>query len=218
VARIRIIDGLRNAVLNLSLLCCEQLNEGSVKIFVKYMVSLRCKMIVRDTLNKLDIPYASIDLGVIETLDDVEPQKIEQLRTELSYSSLELLDSKRSILIEKVKAVIIDMIHYSDELPATNYSDYISDKLHYDYTYLSNMFSEVKGITIQQFIILNKIERVKELLIYDQLNLTQIAQKLHYSSTAHLSNQFRKVTGLSPTFFKKMKKDKKDKRTNLEDL
>ena len=209
---------LANAIIEIIAILLLVIKRGKVKIFVKYMVSLRCKMIVRDTLNKLDIPYASIDLGVIETLGDVEPRKIEQLRTELSYSSLELLDSKRSILIEKVKAVIIDMIHYSDELPATNYSDYISDKLKYDYTYLSNMFSEVKGMTIQQFIILNKIERVKELLIYDQLNLTQIARKLHYSSTAHLSNQFRKVTGLSPTFFKKMKKDKKDKRTNLEDL
>lgn len=182
------------------------------------MVSLRCKMVVGDILNRLNIPYASIDLGVVDTLGDVDAQKTEQLRTELANAGLELLDSKRSILIEKIKAVIIEMVHYTDELPSTNYSDYISEKLQYDYTYLSNVFSEVKGMTIQQFIIVNKIEKVKELLVYDQLNLTEIAQKLHYSSTAHLSNQFRKVTGLSPTFFKKLKRGKKDKRTNLEDL
>ena len=130
-------------------------------------------------------------------------------------SGLELLDDKKSILIERIKSVIIEMIHYSDEVPKVNYSDYISQKLDYDYTYLSNVFSEVKGTTIQQFIINHKIEKVKELLLYDELNLTEISYRLHYSSVAHLSNQFKKVTGLSPTLFKTLK----SKRVlNLEDI
>src|SRR4029078_6161347 len=133
----------------------------------------------------------------------------------LLKSGLELLDDKRSILIERIKNVITEMIHYSDELPTQNYSDYISEKLEYDYTYLSNIFSEVKGITIQQFIIIHKIERVKELLLYDELNLTEISYKLHYSSVAHLSNQFKKITGLSPSFYKKLKQKRKE---NLENL
>lgn len=137
------------------------------------------------------------------------------LNRSLQKSGLELLDDHKSILIERIKNVIIELIHYSDELPTQNYSDYISEKLKYDYTYLSNIFSEVKGMTIQHFIILNKIERVKELLLYDELNLTEISYKLHYSSVAHLSNQFKKITGLSPSFFKKMKVAK---RGNLENL
>ena len=130
-------------------------------------------------------------------------------------SGLELLDNKKSVLIEKIKSIIIEMIHYSDELPKVNYSDYISEKLGYDYTYLANIFSEVKGITIQQFIIMHKIERVKELLIYDELKLTEISYKLHYSSVAHLSNQFKKITGLTPTFYRQLKDKRK---RNLEDL
>jgi AraC-like DNA-binding protein len=127
------------------------------------------------------------------------------LKENLLKSGLELLDNKKTILIEKIKNVIVEMVHYLDELPNMNYSDYVSEKLGYDYTYLSNLFSEVKGITLQQFIIIHKIERVKELLLYDEMNLTEIAYKLHYSSVAHLSNQFKKVTGLSPTFYKELK-------------
>jgi AraC-like DNA-binding protein len=126
-----------------------------------------------------------------------------------------VLDDKRSILVEKIKNVIIEMIHHSDEAPIVNYSDFISEKLNYDYTYLSNIFSEVKGLTIQQYIIINKIERVKELLLYDELNLTEISYKLHYSSVAHLSNQFKKITGLSPSFFKQLKQKRK---SNLENM
>jgi AraC-like DNA-binding protein len=128
---------------------------------------------------------------------------------------LELLDDKRGILIERIKNVIIEMIHYMDEIPKVNYSDYISEKLGYDYTYLSNVFSEVKGVTIQQFIILHKIEKVKELLLYDELSLTEIAHKLHYSSVGHLSNQFKKITGLSPTYFKQLKEKRVQ---NLENM
>ena len=172
-------------------------------------------MMVKDELSKLGLRFGAIDLGMVEMLDDITEQQHQQLKTNLLKSGLELLDDKRSILIEKIKNVIVEMIHYSDEIPKTNYSGYISEKLNYDYTYLSNVFSEVKGITIQQFIIINKIEKVKELLLYDELNLTEISYKLHYSSVAHLSNQFKKITGLSPSFFKKLKKKRKG---NLEDM
>ena len=179
------------------------------------MVSLRCKMVVHEELNSLGIKHAVVDLGMVEILDDITLKQREILKENLSKSGLELLDDKKSILIEKIKNVIIEMIHYSDELPKENFSDYISEKLGYDYTYLANTFSEVKGITIQHFIIVNKIEKVKELLLYDELNLTEISYKLNYSSVAHLSNQFKKITGLSPSFYKQLKQ----KRTNnLEDL
>lgn len=156
------------------------------------MVSLRCKMIVRDELAKMGLHQVVIELGLVEILENITSLQREQLGTNLLKSGLELLDDKKSILIEKIKNVIIEMIHYSDELPKVNYSDYISEKLNYDYTYLSNVFSEVKGITIQQFIITHKIERVKELLLYNELNLSEISYKLHSSSVAHLSNQFKK--------------------------
>lgn len=175
-------------------------------IYIKYMVSLRCKMIVKQELEKLGLHYLNVDLGTIEIKENITDSEREQFRKNLKIYGLELLDNRRNIIIEKVKAVIIEMVHYSDDLPKVNYSTYISDKLGYDYTYLANTFSEVKGMTIQQYIILNKIERVKELLMYDELNLTEISYKLHYSSVAHLSNQFKKVTGLTPTHFKKMKK------------
>lgn len=184
-------------------------------IYVKYMVSLRCKMVVSQELQKLGLHYVKVDLGTIEVLEDITDFQREELRKNLQEYGLELLDNKRKIIIEKIKALIIEMIHYSDELPKMNYSDYISEKLGYDYTYLANIFSEVKGITIQQFIIINKIERVKELLLYNELNLTEIAFRLHYSSVSHLSNQFKKVTGLTPSYFRKLKGQRLG---NLEDL
>ena len=169
------------------------------------MVSLRCKMIVKEALKKLGLHYVVVELGMVDVMEDITPEQREQLKQDLLQSSLELLDDKKSILIEKIKNVIVEMIHYSDELPKVNYSDYLSEKLGYDYTYLANTFSEVKGITIQQFIIIHKIERVKELLLYDELTLTEISYQLHYSSVAHLSNQFKKITGLSPSFYKQLK-------------
>src|SRR5687768_16920928 len=186
-----------------------------MKLYIKYMVSLRCKMMVKEELKNLGLHYVFVDLGLVEVMEDMTAEQREELKINLLKSGLELLDDKRSILIERIKNVITEMIHYTDELPKVNYSDYISEKLNYDYTYLSNVFSEVKGITIQQFIIINKIERVKELLLYDELNLTEISYKLHYSSVAHLSNQFKKVTGLSPSFFKQLKRKRKG---NLENL
>lgn len=174
-------------------------------LYIKYMVSLRCKMMVKEELKKLGLHYVIVDLGMVEILEDITPFQFSELKRNLAMSGLELLDDKKTILIEKIKNVIVEMVHYTDELPKVNYSDYISEKLHHDYTYLSNIFSEVKGITIQQFIIYHKIERVKELLLYDELNLTEISYMLNYSSVAHLSNQFKKITGLSPTFFKQLK-------------
>lgn len=179
------------------------------------MVSLRCKLLVEQELNKSEIKFVQINLGMVELEEDITPLQREELKTNLLKAGLELLDDKKSILIERIKNVIIEMIHYSEELPKVNYSDYISDKLGYDYTYLSNIFSEVNGISIQQYIINNKIERVKELLLYDELSLTEISYQLHYSSVAHLSNQFRKITGISPSYFKKMKLNRKE---NIEDL
>jgi AraC-like DNA-binding protein len=186
-----------------------------MKLYIKYMVSLRCKMMVKEELKKLGLNYVIVDLGMVEILEDITEKQYEELKHNLLKSGLELLDDKKSILIEKIKNVITEMIHHSDELPKENYSDYISEKLDYNYTYLANTFSEVKGITIQQFIILHKIERVKELLLYDELNLTEISYKLNYSSVAHLSNQFKKVTGLSPSFYKQLKQKRKG---NLENL
>lgn len=179
------------------------------------MVSLRCKMMVKEELKKLGLHYVIVDLGMVEILEDITLDQRLQLRENLKKSGLELLDDKRSILIDKIKNLIVEMIHYSDELPKVNYSEYISEKLAYDYTYLANIFSEVKGITIQQFIIMHKIEKVKELLIYDELNLTEISYRLHYSSVAHLSDQFKKITGLTPTFYRQLKDKRKQ---NLEDL
>ena len=179
------------------------------------MVSLRCKMMVKAELEKLGILYKTIDLGMVETFENINDELWEKLKNNLLKSGLELLDNKKSILIEKIKNVITEMIHYTDELPNVNYSDYISGKLDYDYTYLANTFSEVKGITIQQFIIINKIEKVKELLLYDELNLTEISNKLHYSSVAHLSNQFKKITGLTPSYYKQLKQKRMN---NLENM
>jgi AraC-like DNA-binding protein len=179
------------------------------------MVSLRCKMVVKEELHKLGLEYVVLDLGMVEILEEITPEQRDVLRRNLLHYGLELLDDKRSILIEKIKNVIVEMIHYSDELPKVNFSDYLSEKLNYDYTYLANIFSEVKGITIQQYIIFHKIEKVKELLLYDELNLTEISYKLQYSSVAHLSNQFKKVTGLSPSFYRQLKQKR---RGNLENL
>jgi AraC-like DNA-binding protein len=186
-----------------------------MKLYIKYMVSLRCKMLVKEELTRLGLHYVNVDLGTVEIMEEITKQQQQQLKENLQKSGLELLDDKRSILIERIKAVIIEMIHYADDLPPVNYSDYISEKLKLDYTYLANIFSEVKGITIQQFIIIHKIEKVKELLLYDELNLTEIAFKMHYSSVAHLSNQFKKITGLTPSFYRQLKQKRNE---NLENL
>ncbi len=179
------------------------------------MVSNRCKMAVKEELRKLGLHFVVVDLGEVDIMEDLTADQLGQLSVGLLSTGLELMDDKRAILIEKIQNVITEMIHNADDMPKMNYSDYISEKLDYDYTYLSNIFSEVKGITIQQFIIVHKIERAKEYLIYDELNLTEISYKLHYSSVAHLSNQLKKVTGLSPSQYRQLK-DKK--RSPIEDI
>lgn len=179
------------------------------------MVSIRCKLIVKAALDALGLQYGIVDLGEVDVKDIVNDDVRNQLKIALAKSGLELMDDKKAVLIERIKNVIVEMVHYSDDFPTIKNSDYISEKLHHDYTYLANLFSEATGITIEHYIIAHKIERVKELLLYDELNLTEISYKLNYSSVAHLSNQFKKVTGLTPSYFKKIK-DKR--RTTLENV
>lgn len=176
-----------------------------MKLYIKYMVSNRCKIMVKDELKKLGLHFMVVDLGEVEIMENISDEQREQLKSALVESGLELMDDKRAILIEKIKNVIIEMVHHSDELIKINFSDYLSEKLHHDYTYLANLFSEVQGTTIAQFLISHKVERIKELIIYDELNISEIAWKMNYSSVAHLSNQFKKVTGLSPSHFKQLK-------------
>lgn len=175
-----------------------------MKLFIKNMVCIRCKMVVRAELDKLGIRHANLILGEVEIFDSLSNEQLNELDVALKTSGLELMVDKRAKLIEKIKNIIIELIHYSDEELKINFSDYISEKLNYDYTYLSNLFSEVHGTTIEHYIIHQKIERVKELLVYNELTLSEIAWKLHYSSVQHLSNQFKSVTGLTPSFFKNM--------------
>ena len=169
------------------------------------MVSTRCKMAVKEELKKLGLHFIVVELGEVEVMEKITAEQRDELKIGLHNSGLELMDDKRSVLIEKIKTVIIEMVHYSDEVIKVNFSHYLADKLNHDYTYLANLFSEVQGTTIEQFIISHKIERIKELINYGELNITEIAWKMNYSSVAHLSNQFKKMTGLSPSQFKKLK-------------
>jgi AraC-like DNA-binding protein len=179
------------------------------------MVSNRCKIMVKEELKKLGLHFIVVDLGEVDVMENISETQREQLKAALLESGLELMDDKRAILIEKIKNVIIQMVHHTDEIIKTNFSDYLSEKLNHDYTYLANLFSEVQGTTIAQFLISHKIERIKELIIYDELNISEIAWKMNYSSVAHLSNQFKKVTGLTPSHFKQLK-DKR--RSPIEDI
>lgn len=169
------------------------------------MVSARCKMAVKEELKKLGLHFIIVDLGEVEIMENISVEQQEQLKIGLLNSGLELMDDKRAVLIEKIKNTVIEMVHHTDEMIKINFSDFLSEKLNHDYTYLANLFSEVQGTTISQFMITHKIERIKELIIYDELNITEIAWKMNYSSVAHLSNQFKKVTGLSPSHFKQLK-------------
>ncbi len=176
-----------------------------MKLYIKNMVCIRCKMVVKSELEKLGLHYTTVELGEAVLREDISKEQIDQLDLALRRSGLELMDDRKSILVEKIKAIIIELVHYTDEQIKVNLSDYLSDKLNHDYTYLANLFSEVKGTTIEKFYLAHKIEKVKELLVYDELNLTEIAWKMHYSSVAHLSNQFKKMTGLTPSHFKNLK-------------
>lgn len=175
-----------------------------MKLHIKYMVSLRCKMMVRSALEKLGLLYTTIDLGELNLKEDITARQWASLKIALAETGLELMDDKKAILIEKIKIVIVEMVHYADETPKINFSDYLSGKLQHNYAYLATAFSEVTGTTIEHYIIAHKIEKVKELLLYDDLNLTQISHKMNYSSVAHLSSQFKKVTGLTPSYFKQL--------------
>lgn len=179
------------------------------------MVCIRCKMVVKETLAKLGLNYTVVKLGEAEIMETVTAELHDQIKSELLNSGLELMDDKKSVLIQKIKNVIIDLVHYSEEPLKIKLSEFLSQKLNHDYTYLANLFSEVQGVTIEKFFIAHKIERVKELLVYDELNLTEIASIMHYSSVAHLSAQFKKVTGLTPSHFKHLKNRR---RSMLEDV
>ena len=169
------------------------------------MVSIRCISAVSAILKECKIQPYNTQLGEIEIPDDISTKQINLLDQKLKLAGFELMEDKKAQMIEKTIGVIIDMIHNQEDGPKVNYSDYISEKLHFDYTYISNVFSHIKGITIQQFIIIHKIERIKELIIYYELSISEIAWKLNYSSAAHLSNQFKKITGLTPSSFKALK-------------
>ena len=176
-----------------------------MKIYIKYMFSNRCKIVVKEVLKEFGLHFVVVELGEVEIIENLTDDVREQLKVSLLDSGLELMDDRKAVLIEKIKSVILEMVHHTEEAGKTNFSDFLSSKLNYDYTYLANLFSEVQGTTIEQFIISLKVERIKELIIYDELSITEIAWKLNYSSVAHLSNQFKKVTGLSPSHFKQLK-------------
>jgi len=162
-------------------------------------------MVVKSELKKLGLHYVTVDLGEAEIMESITTEQLDHLSIGLKKSGLELMDDKKSILVEKIKMIIIELVHYTDEQIKINLSDYLNEKLHHDYTYLANLFTEVKGTTIEKFYLAHKIEKVKELLVYDELTLTEIAYKLNYSSVAHLSNQFKRITGLTPSHFKNLK-------------
>ena len=179
------------------------------------MVCIRCKMVVKAELQKLGVHYVAVELGEADIKDHISTDQLEKLDIALRKSGLELMDDKKSMLVEKIKMVIIELVHYTDDQIKINLSDYLAEKLNHNYTYLSNLFTEVKGTTIEKFFLAHKIEKVKELLVYDELNLTEIAFKLHYSSVAHLSNQFKKMTGLTPSHFKNLKHKRRSTLGNM---
>jgi YesN/AraC family two-component response regulator len=186
-----------------------------MKLYFKHMVSNRCKIIVQSELESLGLHYGRIELGEVEIEENIALEKWNELNAALKRSGIELMDDKKSILIEKIKNAILEHVHQSEGPLEINFSVYLSGKLKHDYTYLANLFSESQDITIEHFLIMHKIERVKELLLYDELNITEIAWKMGYSSVAHLSNQFKKLTTLKPSDFKRLKPKI---RSNLEDL
>ena len=179
------------------------------------MVCIRCQMVVKAELEKLGLHALNVKIGEADIVENMPPEQLEQLDAALRKSGLLLMDNKKSILVEKIKNAIIELVHYNEEQFKVSLSDYLSKKLNYDYTYLSNLFSEVKGTTIEKFYLSHRIERVKELIVYDELNLTEIAYKMHYSSVAHLSSQFKKITGLTPSHFKKLGNKRRDTLENI---
>jgi len=168
------------------------------------MLCIRCKMALKEELEKLSIPYKRIDLGVVETTQDIAEGKLELLRNNLLQIGLEIIKSRKEIIAENIAKTIIESVHYSGEPIKTNLRDFLKGKFQYEYSHLANIFSEVKGISIEKFLIEQKIERVKDLLLKDELNLTEISFLTNYSSVAHLSNQFKRKTGMSPLKYKQL--------------
>lgn len=177
--------------------------KPDMKVYIKNMVCVRCKMIVDQQLNRLSIHNAIVKLGEIDLLEEISIVQLEGLRTCLSKFGLVILDDKKSLLVEKIKKVIIELVHYKEDTLNMNFSEYLSKMLNYEYTFLANLFSEVEGVNVEHYLITHKIERVKELLVYDKLTLTDISYRMNYSSVAHLCNQFKKITGLTPSYYKK---------------
>ncbi|MDD2307057.1 MAG: AraC family transcriptional regulator [Prolixibacteraceae bacterium] len=175
-----------------------------MKLYIKNMVSKRCKIIVKSELETLGLHCSAIDLCEVEIVDDISEDKRLKLDKKLRESGFELISERNIILTEKIKTIIIELVHYNENQLVINLSDYLSIKLKYSYTYLANIYSKNQGETIEHFFITNKIEKVKELLIYEDLNITEIADKLHFSSVAHLSNLFKKITGITPSQYKQL--------------
>lgn len=191
------------------------LDKLNLKLFIKNMVCIRCQMVVKAELEKLGLNYKQVKIGEVDLAGDIKQEQLELLNVGLKRAGLVLMDDKKSILVEKIRSAIIEVVHYSEDQIKVNLSDFLSEKLNYNYTYLANLFSEVKGITIEKFYLTHKIERVKELIVYDELNLSEIAYRMNYSSVAHLSNQFKKFTGLTPTHFKMLKNKRRDTLENV---
>ncbi len=179
------------------------------------MVCIRCQMVVKAELENLGLHFVNVKIGEAEIIETIAQEQLDQLDKALKKSGLHLMDDKKSVIVEKIKNAVIELVHYTEDQLKVNLSDYLSEKLNYNYTYLANLFSEVKGITIEKFFIAHKIEKAKELIVYDELNLSEIAFKLHYSSVAHLSNQFKKFTGLTPSHFKKLKHKRRSTLENV---
>lgn len=181
-----------------------------MRLYIKYMVSQRCKVVVKEELRKLKLHFIFVDMGVVELMEDLSHEQLDQLKSALLRSGLELMDDKKAVIIEKIKEVITEMVNNEDNQPRINFSDYLSSRMNYDYTYMASLFSEIQGTTLEKYLISYKIEKVKELIIYGRLSLSDIAWKMQYSSVAHLSSQFKKLTGLTPSHFRNLKEKREE--------
>ena len=186
-----------------------------MKLYVKNMACLSCKVVIKDALEELDIQPVKVELGEIETKEDLSEKEKKLLNSKIKTVGLELLENKQGLLIEKIRKAVVDYVYHSEEKENINFSQLLSKKLHYSYGYLANFFSEVEANTIERFVISMKVERIKEMIMFEEFTLTEIAYKLHYSSVAHLSSQFKKVTGLTPSHFKSLKKKRRIAIQNL---
>ena len=192
-------------------ICVYLKNRYPLKIYIKYMVSIRCKMAVKEALKGLGLHFVFVDLGAVEIMEELSAEQWQQLKIVLHRSGLELMENKKAQLIQEVKKLILDIIYHTEEELKVSFTVYLSQQTHQEYPYLANLFLEVQGTTIQQYMIIHKVERIKELIIYRELSITEITWKMNYSSVAHLSNQFKKITGLTPTHFRQLKEKRLQK-------